>query len=422
MMKNRSRQTWTVKLIREWGFHAYRRCARRKTAFLFVLGCFFVGPSCSAQEAPSAGTVPFVFDGNRMYAELAFVRRNGSIHQALALVDMGSPSMTLADSLFRELQLDKGGALRFRVGELSVELPRKQVSSEAWEPYSVGSDLKVEAILPAGVLQKYLVVIDYRKRTLTLAQPGSPQPQGVAVPFVINHKTGLIAVKASINGESYLFTIDNGSAYTWLKKSVADSWLVLHPRWERGTGAVGPSNMMMSGDDTETSGTLLRIPELSLGSLVLNDVGALAVGPGHLLPGNLGLFDWYSQKNVEPVIGWIGGNVLKRYRLTIDYSNRRIYWEKQSEPDSHELDAVGLVLQAKHHQFIVSAVAIQDGRPAVVGVLPGDKLVRIDDLQTDNATWGAIYRAMHGRPGETRLLVLDRGGKRLTVATKVTAF
>ena len=145
----------------------------------------------------------------------------------------------------------------------------------------------------------------------------------------------------SIDGSSYPITIDNGSAYTWIRQSAGRTWLAAHPEWERGVGAVGSSNMMMSGTAIETAGTLLRIPRLAAGPLVLSDVGALAVGPGKIE--NLDLFDWYSQKNAGPVVGWIGGNVLKAYRITIDYPNRVMYWQKQGGPDTHDLDQVGLV-------------------------------------------------------------------------------
>jgi hypothetical protein len=169
----------------------------------------------------------------------------------------------------------------------------------------------VAAYLPASVLQPYQVVLDYGKRTLTLAEPGTIRPQGVAVPFQLDTATGLIAVNASIDGRPYAITIDNGSAYTWLRKRTANDWLGAHPTWARGTGAVGAGNMMMLGDSTESTGTLMRIPEITLGKLTLHDVGALAAGESHRFPGDLELFDWYSKKNALPVIGWIGGNVLK---------------------------------------------------------------------------------------------------------------
>jgi hypothetical protein len=375
-----------------------------------------------AQGSLSAGKTPFVLDGNRMYAELDFLRPDGSIHKALAFVDMGSQFMTLRESLFRALQLDQSRPLVFRVGGLSVEVRHADVISERREPSSLGSDLKVEGMLPASILQRYRVVIDYQKRTLFLEQPGTSRPLGVPVPFHVNRQTGLIAVDASIDGKPYPITIDNGSAYTWIRQGAAKKWLVSHPDWERGVGAVGASNMTMSGDGTETLGTLLRIPEISLGSLTLKDVGALAAGPGRSISDNLDLFDWYSQKNALPVIGWIGGNVLKGFRLTIDYPNQMMYWLEQSEPDSHDLDQVGLTLRSTGREYFVAAVATKNGKPVVEGVVPGDKLVRVGDFEMEAATWGAIYSAMHGKPGESRMLILERNGIRFTIAARVTGF
>lgn len=390
-------------------------------AMMFVVSSLLVCGGCLAQSS-SIGTTPFVLDGNRIYAELDFIRPDGSIHRALAFVDMGSPSMILAESLFKELQLDEKKPLHFRVGELSVEVPAAEVSSESTKPHSMGSDLLVEGMLPAGVLQRYQVVIDYQKRTLTLTRPGGIKPEGIPVPFHLKRETGLIAVDASINGKSYAVTIDNGSAYTWFRQNTVKAWLNTHAEWERGVGAVGASNMMMSGDGAEVSGILVRIPEIAVGQLTLKQVGALGAGPGRGFSTNLSLFDWYSTKNAVPVIGWIGGNVLKNFRLTIDYPNQTIYWLKRADPDTHDLDQVGLTLRAEQGEYFVAAIARKNGKPTVEGVSPGDKLIRIGDLEMKNATWGAIYNAMHGNPGETRELVLERNGERFTVSARVTAF
>jgi hypothetical protein len=35
---------------------------------------------------------------------------------------------------------------------------------------------------------------------------------------------------------------------------------------------------------------------------------------------------------------------------------------------------------------------------------------------------GAIYNAMHGKPGQTLILVLERSGNQFPVTAKVTAF
>src|SRR5262249_53244665 len=154
--------------------------------------------------------------------------------------------------------------LTFRVGEMTVSVDSSDVAGDGWLPFSVGGSRKVEMVLPAGVMQRFQIVIDYAQRTVTLAQPRTLKPQGTAVPFRTNEKTGLIAVDITINGKSYPVTIDSGSAYTWLRKNIAQEWLRSHPDWQRGVGAVGTSNMRMEDDGVEAAGTVIRIPELKL--------------------------------------------------------------------------------------------------------------------------------------------------------------
>jgi len=55
---------------------------------------------------------------------------------------------------------------------MPVRVDPSTVTSGAWIPFSIGGNRKVEALLPAGVLLKYQVVIDYADRTLTLADSG----------------------------------------------------------------------------------------------------------------------------------------------------------------------------------------------------------------------------------------------------------
>jgi hypothetical protein len=153
--------------------------------------------------------------------------------------------------------------------------------------------------------------------------------------------------------------------------------------------------------------------------LRLQQFGALAIGSNTTKED---FMDWYSKKNPVPVIGWLGGNVLRGFRLTIDYPNRRMYWLRQTKLDPHDLDQVGLTLMSKKHEYVVAAIATQDGKPTVDGVHVGDKLLRIDKLQTNTASWSEIFSALHGRPGERRTLLVERDGRRFDVQARVTAF
>ena len=374
---------------------------------------------CAATPIPSSGTVPLILDGNRIYAELAFVLPDGTSRNVLAFVDLGSPSMILSQALFQELQLGQQRSLVFKVRDLPVRVDSSAITTDDWLPFSIADHRKVEALLPAGVLQRYQLVLDYANRTLTLAQTGTLKTEGTPIPLRINEKTGLGVVDVGVDGEIYPATIDTGSAYTWLRKSIAQKWLKVHPDWQRGIGAVGPSNMRMADDGIESRGILLRIPQVTLGSLRVRQIGALAIGPSDT---NWDFMDWYSQKNPVAVVGWVGGNVLRGFRITIDYPNRMSYWLPQTELDAHDLDQVGLTLEARRGEYFIAAIVTQNNKPTVDGVQVGDKLLRIDAFSTVNATWGEIFHALHGKPDELRTLLLERTSKQFIVQATIKAF
>jgi hypothetical protein len=190
--------------------------------------------------------------------------------------------------------------------------------------------------------------------------------------------------------------------------------------------------MQVRPDGAEARAVIMRLPELRIGSLLLEQVGALGIeraappfppAPGEqIVHGNF--FDWYSKKTPEPVIGWIGANVLKNFRVTIDFPRRTIYFERQNKVDCYDLSQVGITLETRDGQkgYFIAGVALKDGRPTVDGVVVGDRLVKIDDLDVSIATRGAIFAALHGEPGSLRMLVLERDGRQLTLPAKVTAF
>lgn len=387
-------------------------------ALLSVVIISFSPVRVQAQSA-SSGTVPFVLDGNRVYARVAFLTPEGKPRKALVFVDLGSGSMILSKDLYAELGAGSNKALAFRMGKMRIAIESANVATDAWLPFSIGKDRKVEALLPAGVLQKYQVRFDYSARTMTLAQPATLALQGTAVPFLLSPKSGLIAVEATIDGKIYPITVDNGSAYSWIREATAQQWLPQHPDWQRGIGAVGPSNMRMADDGIETAGVLVRIPVMEIGPLSVQSVGALAISPdnhGH------DFMDWYSKKNAVPVIGWLGGNVLRHFKITIDYPNKISYWEPQSALDPHDFDYVGLTLLSKHGEYFVGGIAVRDGLPTVTGAQVGDKLLQIGTLQTRGASWEAIFAAMHGKAGDVRALIFERGGSQIQIQAQVTAF
>jgi hypothetical protein len=282
--------------------------------------------------------------------------------------------------------------------------------------------LKAEAIIPPGFLEHFDVVFDYRAKTMTLAGPGTLKTDGTAVPMRVNPPTGFAVIEVKIDGAAHAFVLDDGGSYGIARESVAADWLAAHPGWLRSEGGIGESNLVMGGIDV--GAPVLKIPSVEIGALKLDELGVVSPTiPGP--PGGVAsriFWNWYSAKAGQQVEGAIGGNVLKSFRLTLDYAHSMSYWDMETPLDTHDLDQVGLTLIRTNGVAVVGGIAKKNGVDTVSGVQPGDTLVEIDGVTAASLTRGALLTALHGAPGDRRHLVLERAGKRVEVDAVVTAF
>jgi C-terminal processing protease CtpA/Prc len=67
----------------------------------------------------------------------------------------------------------------------------------------------------------------------------------------------------------------------------------------------------------------------------------------------------------------------------------------------------------------VIGIAKKDEKPVVDGVEPGDVLLQVENLKTTGATMGTVVDALRGRPGDIRVLVLERNGKQFRIEARV---
>ena len=184
-----------------------------------ILLLLFVFLTCASQALDSerSGTVPFILDDNRVFAQLDFVRPDGTLRKALAFVDLGTPVLVLDKKLHEELQVNRSKAVIFRVGALEIKVESSAVETDT-DLGVTGPDGKrtvpVEAVMSGSVLTNYELVVDYAKRTLTVAQPNILKSTGAAVPCRVNPKTGMVSITVEIDGRPYALAIDTGSAYS----------------------------------------------------------------------------------------------------------------------------------------------------------------------------------------------------------------
>ena len=178
--------------------------------------------------------------------------------------------------------------------------------------------VQAECVLPARCLRRLHVVFDYPARQLTVARPGVLTPVGTAVPCRVNPETGLFLVEATIDGDKVALGVDTGSAGTWLSDKLTAAWLARHPDRPRAVGAAGSTNFF--GFPFETEGALISLPALAIGPVpVAGEVAVLGLDQG--------LFDWYSKKSAAPVAGFVGADLIARFRLEIDFPGQMTWWQ-----------------------------------------------------------------------------------------------
>jgi hypothetical protein len=182
----------------------------------------------------------------------------------------------------------------------------------------------------------------------------------------------------------------------------------------------------MIGFAFEQGGTVVRVPTVRIGDLQLTEVGILGSSPANGSPVDRtldGIF-WrgWGKGAARPVIGWLGGNAFRDYRLTLDYKNHVAYWLKVSEPDTSDLNSVGVSLVHTPTAYVVGGLARVHGAASVSGVAVGDQLLAIDGQDVTPLAHGAVIQALHGAPGDHRRLTLERKGQTIQVDAVVTRY
>jgi hypothetical protein len=402
--------------------------------------CMFVialwqAVSCQPKDVKST-TVPIILDHNRMLVDAQIQRKDGTWRTARLWIDTGNPDFFICDSLARDLGIDLTEVEKrpeaektnplivpaptgVKIGDMLINF-QDVTTKVMFRPSWMFTTMHCDANLPSSVLKRYHIIFDYPKLELTVAEPGSIQPRGQKAPAVVFEKNGIVQIDGTIGGEKLSFALDNGSSYSFMSDSLLELLSQKNPDWPRSIGAVGCANIWGWWPNEEIW-PVMRLPQMEWGGIKFDNIGIVGLPNFYSKGRDVGT--WYSQKTARPVNGFLGPNVFKNYRVEIDFKNSAVYFEKSSKPVEPDLDLVGLTIRQENDQsYIVVGVAQKDGKPSVEGVEQGDKLVQIGNLKATGATMGSVVDALRGKPGDVRVLILEREGKQFTVEATVVHF
>lgn len=126
-------------------------------------------------------------------------------------------------------------------------------------------------------------------------------------------RTGFPRTEIEIAGTKYGVLLDTGASFTMVSEVVLKAWGAAHPDWPRAAGAVGEA-ATLGGQTLET----MTLPSGTWGAQPLPSFGVVSQREG--------TFERYmSGMMKEPIVGSLAGNVLRRFRLDLDYPNEKLY-------------------------------------------------------------------------------------------------
>jgi predicted aspartyl protease len=280
-----------------------------------------------------------------------------------------------------------------------VELPPQTVAVVSFANIEANIGRKIAGIVGAELFKRYVVTIDYAARQLVLSDPNSRHDAGNTDRFALRLSGNRSFVQTTftpVNGPSIQaeFVVDTGDTSTvtfhtaFVERYGLRSGQTLVPH--QSTGVSGKSQNWRG-----------RLKQIQLGRYVIDRPTATFSE---------------AQKGSEADAsydGVLGGEILSRFRVTLDYSHRRMYLEPNSHlTDPYEDDMSGATLQATGpdlHSIVVLSV-MEGSAASEAGIEQNDILETIDGKTATDMTLQQI-KQMFMRDGTAYSLQIRRAGE-----------
>ena len=323
----------------------------------------------NAQET----TFPFKLINNHIYADVKvngkgpfqFIFDTGGVNlltppltQKLGLSAEGHMQGNGAGSGHMDVQLTKVSSLQ--LGDATVK-------DQVFAQIPLDSMGNIEGVAMPGMVgfetfRRFVTRIDYGAHTITLIKPDAfdPKDAGTAVPISFNGNT--IEVPATYDGVPGTFTIDTGNRGSLILNS---PFVAAHAQFAKYSTA--PEATTGWGIGGPTKSHVIRGHNLVIGGLTV-------AAPVVLLSTATKGADADATQS-----GNIGGGVLKRFVVTLDYGNNKMYLKPvtQSVSDLDSFDRSGMWINQSATGY--SVVDVTKGTPADrAGLKAGDEIVSVD--------------------------------------------
>jgi hypothetical protein len=344
------------------------------------------------------------------------VRVNGSEEKNF-IVDTGAQAVLIGDELAEEIGY-KSGLFGAPVDTLSIgDLDIHNAIAIRYDLATFGAALgvQIDGFLGATLFQNFTVAFDYHDRRLFLLdgtdeqtagilQGASIMPEPLDAPIDVTIGFALVEAELEPPGTKGQYLVDSGASATILLDSYFQTIAGTdHPQLTGGevTGQLGMFDFAL----TRFCG--LQVGEANIGELVTGIV------PDELLA---------QLKPIFPdLVGVLGYTFLREMFVVIDYPKKalRMYrYSDRSHIPANELVQVGIAIRRDGNDVVVTNV-FAGSNAEQMGIMTGDRLLRIDGMNVTTLSDLQIVEALTGEAGTEVELALLRDTMEMTVRVQI---
>jgi len=308
-----------------------------------------------------------------------------------------------AGAAVAQLSAAKNVALKVK----GITVPFEQMLVVHIGPMSAYVGRPVHGILGYDFINRYVLEIDYTLRKLHLHDPRT------------YHYTG--------NGEIIPLTIRNQLPHIRARlkmpnRRIVDANLIVD---------TGASNTLLLSTSFVQARALLSADFFTVADLVAGAGGPSPGVAGRIVELGFGAVRirrppvYFSNSKEDTLAdllgadGVLGAEVLRRYRVIMDYANKRMILEPhRSNTETYDEAVAGMVLRAEGADFnIIKIAAIAETSPAAqAGLFVEDQLLEIDGKTVQSFSFEGLNRSF--TEVKDRRLLIQRGERRLLITLK----
>jgi hypothetical protein len=266
----------------------------------------------------------------------------------------------------------------------------------------LGTD--VHGILGYELFSRFIVKIDYEKKTMTLHLPDKFRPgkKYQEIPMLVEDTKPFILTSLNLSPTSSMtakLLMDTGASHGLMLEPTSDERIVVPNKTV--------STVIGRGLGGVITGKTGRIKSLKLGSYELDNVLVNFPDPNSYMD--------TLRSSLTFRHGTIGGEIMSRFTVIFNYPQGKFYLKKNAVfRKKFYLNLSGVDIKAIGASLDVFEISdVRKLSPAFnAGVLAGDHLISVNGVPTKRLALGEIIALLSQKPGKKMTLVVERNGER----------